>query len=137
MPPKSSQSLPRPSQWEEMLTPREFAKVLKVSLSWLAKARKKGDGPPFYRAGRSIRYYPLPNACTAHRGVTKHGMKRLSGRVHWYGWGEMWFKTTGCKYCYVWRESQYRARGNRTTRPSSRGAARSDRRGNCAQGSEP
>lgn len=60
MPTKSSHSLPHPSQWEEMLPPKEFAKVLKVSISWLAKARKKGSGPPFYRAGRSIRYFPLP-----------------------------------------------------------------------------
>jgi len=42
-----------------MLTPKEFAKVLKVSISFLAKARKRGDGQPFIRAGRSIRYFPL------------------------------------------------------------------------------
>jgi hypothetical protein len=39
-----------------LLTPKEAAKVLKVSLSWLAKARMHGDGPPFIRVGRSIRY---------------------------------------------------------------------------------
>ena len=44
---------------EEMLTPKEFAKAKKVSLSWLAKARKRGDGPPFVRFGRSVRYFPL------------------------------------------------------------------------------
>jgi hypothetical protein len=27
-----------------------------VSLSWLAKARMRGDGPPYLRVGRSIRY---------------------------------------------------------------------------------
>jgi hypothetical protein len=27
-----------------------------VSLSWLAKARMNGDGPPYIRVGRSIRY---------------------------------------------------------------------------------
>jgi hypothetical protein len=27
-----------------------------VSVSWLAKARMRGDGPPFMRVGRSIRY---------------------------------------------------------------------------------
>ena len=43
----------------EMLTPKEFAKAHKVSPSWLAKARKRGDGPPFVRFGRSIRYFPL------------------------------------------------------------------------------
>jgi hypothetical protein len=44
---------------EELLTPNEFAKVQKVSLSWLAKARKRGEGPPFVRFGRSVRYFPL------------------------------------------------------------------------------
>ena len=38
---------------------KEFAKILKISISWLAKARKRGDGPPFINAGRSIRYFPL------------------------------------------------------------------------------
>jgi predicted DNA-binding transcriptional regulator AlpA len=36
--------------------PKEAARLLKVSLSWLAKARMRGDGPPFMRIGRSIRY---------------------------------------------------------------------------------
>jgi hypothetical protein len=44
---------------QEMLTPKEFAKAKKVSISWLAKARKRGDGPAFVRFGRSIRYFPL------------------------------------------------------------------------------
>jgi excisionase family DNA binding protein len=39
-----------------LLTPKEAAKVLKVSLSWLAKARMRGDGPPFIKIGRNIRY---------------------------------------------------------------------------------
>ena len=39
-----------------LLTPKEAAKLLKVSLSWLAKARMRGDGPPYIRVGRSIRY---------------------------------------------------------------------------------
>jgi predicted DNA-binding transcriptional regulator AlpA len=39
-----------------LLTPEEAAKFLKVSLSWLAKARMRGDGPPFIKIGRSIRY---------------------------------------------------------------------------------
>lgn len=40
----------------ETLTPAETAKILKVSKSWLAKARMRGDGQPFIRVGRSIRY---------------------------------------------------------------------------------
>jgi excisionase family DNA binding protein len=39
-----------------LLTPNEAAKLLKVSLSWLAKARMRGDGPPYIRVGRQIRY---------------------------------------------------------------------------------
>lgn len=39
-----------------LLTPVEAAEYLRVSLSWLAKARMRGDGPPCARFGRSIRY---------------------------------------------------------------------------------
>jgi predicted DNA-binding transcriptional regulator AlpA len=39
-----------------VLTPKEVATRLKVSLSWLAKARMRGDGPPYVPVGRSIRY---------------------------------------------------------------------------------
>jgi hypothetical protein len=42
----------------ELLTPKEYAKAAKVSTSWLAKARRRGDGPPFVRFGRSVRYFP-------------------------------------------------------------------------------
>lgn len=54
--PKSFRTTPTA---EGMLTPKEFAKVQKVSLSWLAKARKRGDGPSFVRFGRSVRYFPI------------------------------------------------------------------------------
>jgi predicted DNA-binding transcriptional regulator AlpA len=40
----------------KLLTPKEAAELMKVSLSWLAKARMRGDGPPFIKIGRSIRY---------------------------------------------------------------------------------
>ena len=39
-----------------LLTAKEAAMHLKVSLSWLAKARMRGDGPPYICIGRSIRY---------------------------------------------------------------------------------
>jgi predicted DNA-binding transcriptional regulator AlpA len=39
-----------------LLTAAEAGQILKVSLSWLAKARMRGDGPPFIKIGRSIRY---------------------------------------------------------------------------------
>ena len=39
-----------------LFTRKEAAALLKVSLSWLDKARMRGDGPPYIRIGRSIRY---------------------------------------------------------------------------------
>jgi hypothetical protein len=39
-----------------LLTAKEAGRLLKVSLSWLAKSRMRGDGPPYIRVGRSIRY---------------------------------------------------------------------------------
>ena len=39
-----------------LLTAKEAAKLLKVSVSWLAKARMRGDGPPYLQLGRAVRY---------------------------------------------------------------------------------
>jgi predicted DNA-binding transcriptional regulator AlpA len=39
-----------------VLTPKEAAHRLKLSASWLAKARMRGDGPPYVQVGRAIRY---------------------------------------------------------------------------------
>lgn len=39
-----------------IFTPEETANRLKVSLSYLAKARMRGDGPAFIKIGRAIRY---------------------------------------------------------------------------------
>jgi len=39
-----------------LVTAKEAAQLYKVSTSWLAKARMRGDGPPYIRIGRSIRY---------------------------------------------------------------------------------
>ena len=41
---------------ERMLTSPETAQVLRVSESWLAKARQRGDGPPYAQMGRAVRY---------------------------------------------------------------------------------
>jgi predicted DNA-binding transcriptional regulator AlpA len=41
---------------ESLLTPKEAAQFLRLSLSWLAKARMRGDGPPYVKPGRSVRY---------------------------------------------------------------------------------
>jgi Helix-turn-helix domain len=40
----------------ELLTPKETATFLRLSVSWLAKARMNGEGPPFMLFGRSVRY---------------------------------------------------------------------------------
>ena len=41
---------------ERLIKPEEESQLLRVSLSWLAKARMRGDGPPYLKLGRSIRY---------------------------------------------------------------------------------
>jgi predicted DNA-binding transcriptional regulator AlpA len=53
--PKTPAAKP-PTAIPTLMTPNEAAEILKVSLSWLAKARMRGDGPPYIRVGRSIRY---------------------------------------------------------------------------------
>jgi len=39
-----------------LLTPKEAAHRLKLSVSWLAKARMRGDGPAYIQLGRAVRY---------------------------------------------------------------------------------
>jgi predicted DNA-binding transcriptional regulator AlpA len=41
---------------DRLLTTKETAQRLGVSPSWLAKARMRGDGPPYVKLGRSVRY---------------------------------------------------------------------------------
>lgn len=50
--PQKAAALPAP----RLLTPKEAARFLRVSKSFLAKARMTGDGPPFIKIGRSVRY---------------------------------------------------------------------------------
>jgi predicted DNA-binding transcriptional regulator AlpA len=45
-----------PNWREHLLTAKEAASFLRLSPSWLAKARMRGDGPPYAKIGRSIRY---------------------------------------------------------------------------------
>jgi hypothetical protein len=54
--PQKALSSGKASGFERLLTPNEAADRLRVSLSWLAKARMRGDGPPFIKVRRSIRY---------------------------------------------------------------------------------
>jgi len=42
--------------FERLLTARDAANLLRLSPSWLAKARMRGDGPAYVKLGRSIRY---------------------------------------------------------------------------------
>lgn len=41
---------------DRLLTPREAAAFLHLSVSFLAKARMRGDGPPYFKPGRAVRY---------------------------------------------------------------------------------
>jgi len=41
---------------DPLLHPRDAAKTLSVSESWLAKARLRGDGPRYVKIGRAVRY---------------------------------------------------------------------------------
>ena len=47
---------PQLNSGERLFTPKEAANLLRLSTSWLAKARMRGDGPPFVKFGRSVRY---------------------------------------------------------------------------------
>jgi predicted DNA-binding transcriptional regulator AlpA len=46
----------RASTMDPLLHPRDAAKILNVSMSWLAKARLSGEGPRFVKIGRAVRY---------------------------------------------------------------------------------
>ena len=41
---------------DPLLTPEEAARFTRMSEFWLAKARMRGDGPPYVLFGRAIRY---------------------------------------------------------------------------------
>ena len=41
---------------ERLLPPSDAANLLRLSKSWLAKARMRGDGPPYVKLGRAVRY---------------------------------------------------------------------------------
>lgn len=45
-----------PTAIASLQTSKQAAAFLNVSVSWLAKARMRGEGPPFIRIGRSVRY---------------------------------------------------------------------------------
>ena len=39
-----------------LLTPKQAARHLNLSVSWLAKRRLAGDGPPYVKLGGAVRY---------------------------------------------------------------------------------
>jgi predicted DNA-binding transcriptional regulator AlpA len=44
------------SRGDPLLTAKETARFMRVSESWLAKARMRGDGPTYVPIGRAIKY---------------------------------------------------------------------------------
>jgi predicted DNA-binding transcriptional regulator AlpA len=46
----------RPSTAPILLTPKQAARYLNLSVSWLAKRRLAGDGPPYNKLGGAVRY---------------------------------------------------------------------------------
>ena len=41
---------------KDSMTSKEAALYLRMSVSWLAKARMRGDGPQYMKLGTSVRY---------------------------------------------------------------------------------
>ena len=53
----SGPSVPsRPMTASILLTPKQAARHLNLSVSWLAKRRLAGDGPPYVKLGGAVRY---------------------------------------------------------------------------------
>jgi predicted DNA-binding transcriptional regulator AlpA len=46
----------RPTATPILLTPKQAARHLNLSVSWLAKRRLAGDGPPYVKLGGAVRY---------------------------------------------------------------------------------
>ena len=44
---------------EKLYTPKIAAVLMDMSVSWLAKRRQHGDGPPYVKQGRSVKYQGL------------------------------------------------------------------------------
>jgi predicted DNA-binding transcriptional regulator AlpA len=49
-------ALAKTNEIDPLLHPAQVAKLLGVSLSWLAKSRMNGTGPRFVKIGRAVRY---------------------------------------------------------------------------------
>ncbi|WP_291848738.1 response regulator [Bradyrhizobium sp.] len=67
---------------DSLLTAKDAAEVLKVAPSWLAKARKSNEGPPYVRVGRSVRYRPADLTRWAKsNGASRSGRNDASVRA--------------------------------------------------------
>ena len=49
-------ALTRPMTTPSWLTPKQAARQINFSVSWLAKRRLAGDGPPYSKLGGAVRY---------------------------------------------------------------------------------
>jgi predicted DNA-binding transcriptional regulator AlpA len=61
MPPKTSSPSGSPAHHaspaaSDSLTPKQAARLVNLSVSWLAKRRLAGDGPPYFKLGGAVRY---------------------------------------------------------------------------------
>ena len=72
----------RASTIDPLLHPRDVARILNVSTSWLAKSRLSGNGPRFVKIGRAVRYPEFLSA-RIHQG-TDAGIdqRAIADRVH-------------------------------------------------------
>jgi predicted DNA-binding transcriptional regulator AlpA len=50
------ESILKSTRVERLITAKDAANLLRLSASWLAKARMRGDGPAYVKLGRAIRY---------------------------------------------------------------------------------
>lgn len=60
---------------ESLFTASDAARLLRVSLSWLAKSRLTGTGPRFVKVGRSVRY---PESFLANTSGCERDLRRAS-----------------------------------------------------------
>jgi predicted DNA-binding transcriptional regulator AlpA len=60
---------------QRLLTPKEAARLLNLSVSWLAKRRLAGDGPPYVKLGGAVRYVEasLQQWMKAHQRLSTSG----------------------------------------------------------------
>lgn len=65
----------RPATPQTLLTPKQAARLLNLSVSWLAKRRLAGDGPPYVKLGGAVRYAEgsLQQWMKAHQRMSTSG----------------------------------------------------------------